>query len=74
MVTIVSLLLLFNALTLWAGAFATTAALHAARALALCDTALVAAIALQAVAGLGALALMRGAAWFRARDAALARG
>jgi hypothetical protein len=74
MVTIVSLLLLFNALTLWAGAFATTAALHAARALALCDTALVAALALQAAAGVGALALMRGAAWFRARDAALARG
>ena len=72
--TLGCLLLATNALTLWIGAFATTAALRVASALALCDAALLAAVALQLAAGGAALALAWGIAYFRARDAALAGG
>lgn len=72
MATLGGLLLAVNGLTLWAGAFATTLALRAAGALALCDAALLAAIALQAAVGGSALALTHGAAYLRARAAVLA--
>ena len=72
--TLGCLLLLANALTLWAGTFATTLALRVTSALALCDAALLAAIALQLLVGAVSLAITHAAAYFRARDAALARG
>ena len=72
--TLASLLLLLNALTLWAGTFATSAALHVARALALCDAALLAAILLQALVGIAALALALGVEAYRGRSRALAGG
>jgi hypothetical protein len=72
--TLVWLLLLGNALTLWAGPFGPALAVHAGRAMVLCDAALLAALALQVLAGGGALALTHGIASLRTRDRALAGG
>jgi hypothetical protein len=70
--TLVWLLLLANALTLWAGTLGLTLAVHAARAMALCDAALLSALALQAAAGAIALAATHALRLARTRDGALA--
>jgi len=72
--TVGCLLLLVDALTLWAGPLATSGAMAVARALELCNAALVAAIALQALGGGMALVLTHGVRALTARRAAPASG
>ncbi|HET7456993.1 MAG TPA: hypothetical protein VFJ74_05000 [Gemmatimonadaceae bacterium] len=72
--TMTWLLLLANAVTVWMGAFATSAAASVAGAMAAVDVALLTAIALQLLVGGAALAVTHGIAFFREREALLARG
>lgn len=72
--TLSCLLLLVNALTLWAGAPATSLALQMARALALCNAMLLAAIALHALVGAAAVGVTHGVAYVRGRRLALGAG
>lgn len=65
--TILWLLLLVNALTAWLGAVGTSAAVHVARAMALGDAALLAALSLQALVGVSAWGLALAVAALRAR-------
>lgn len=70
--TILSLLLVVNALTLWSGVMGPPGALRLGAAMTLCDAALLAAVVLQAVVGSIALCLTLGMSAVRGRDGALA--
>ena len=74
LLTIACLLLLVDALTLWAGPIATSGAMGVAGALRLCNAALVAAIALQALVGVVTFTLTRAATLREPHRAASARG